>query len=70
MKIFLQNEFILNGNGKIIYDHYEVDTHFQIEYNSLKLILKTSKIIMGQLFSINTGRFEGVIEESKLNIEC
>lgn len=70
MKIFFQNEFILNGNGKIIYDHYEVDTYFQIEYNSLRLILKTSKISMGQLFAIGTGRFEGVIEESNLKVEC
>lgn len=70
MEIFSQNEFILNGNGKIIYDHYEVDTLFQVEYNSLRIILKTSKIIMGQLFSINTGRFEGFIEESNLKIEC
>lgn len=70
MEIFLQNEFILNGNGKIIYDHNEVDTLFQLEYNSLRIILKTSKIIMGQLFSINTGKFEGFIEESNLKIEC
>ena len=70
MEVFSQNEFILNGTGKVIYDHLEVDVHFQIEYSSLKLILKTSKVIMGQLFAINTGKFKGVIEKSNIEVQC
>lgn len=70
MEIFQQNEFIINGTGKIIYPHYQVDTTFQIEYNPFHIVLKTPKIILGQLFAIGYGKFEGIISGTDIKIEC
>jgi hypothetical protein len=70
MELFSENEFIVNGIGKIIYQHYEVDTTFQIEYNPFEIVLKTPKIILGQLFAIGYGKFEGVIYGTDVKIKC
>ncbi|WP_343587469.1 hypothetical protein [Flavobacterium sp.] len=70
MEIFNQNEFIIYGKGKIIYPHYQVDTDFQIEYSPYKVVLKTSKIILGQTLSIGYGKFEGVIYDTDTKVIC
>ena len=70
MEIFEQNELTIYGNGKIIYEHHQGEAHFQIEYNPFSVILKTSRIILGQLFSMNCGKFEGLITDTQIKIEC
>lgn len=70
MEIFEQNELTIYGNGKIIYEHHQGEAHFELEYNPFSIILKTSRIILGQLFSMNYGKFEGLITDSQIKVEC
>jgi len=70
MEIFEQNEFIINGKGKIIYDHYQADIDFQIEYYPNNVLLKTSKVDKGILFAFNYGKFEGIISDTNQKVKC
>lgn len=70
MEIFEQNELTIYGNGKIIYEHHQGEAQFELEYNPFSIILKTSRIILGQLFSMNYGKFEGLITDTQIKVEC
>jgi len=71
MEILKQNEFIIEGTGKIIYDHSQDDARFQISYNPQKVILKTFQMPLGHVFaSYGYGRFEGFIGGTNVKIKC
>ena len=67
MDIFEKNEFTLTGKGKIIFDSYETDIDFTIEYYPFNIILKTSKII---LIEQNFGKFIGNESLNNTLITC
>lgn len=70
MEIFKQNEFTIKGRGNIIYPHHNAITDFEIEYSPFQICLKTPKINLAELFSINTGEFEGLIYGTETKIIC
>lgn len=70
MDILKQNEFILYGKGKISNGILQEEVSFEIEYNPFKVSLRTSRVRLGQLYSIGHSRLEGTIVESGLKVEC
>ena len=57
------------GTGKIIFEHVSDDIYFEINCSPLHFELKTSKVILGQAYAINQGKFEGTTNDGK-KIRC
>lgn len=66
LKLYTQR---FEGNGKIIYSHANNDISFEINCSPFHIELKTSRVIFGQLYSINTGRFKGITSDG-IRIYC
>lgn len=67
MKIFDQNVLSLTGNGKIIYECYEIETNFKIEYSPFDIKIFIPRIEM-EYFS--EAKFVGENHNDKLRIAC